>query len=136
MDKDGSILSSTEVWQDLDSWKVQSDEDVLKSFRAANDFFDDNEGLLKRPSLLLHVAKDPDAPPPPPPPPYLEGLADPAATPSMTMLSFYAFPPNSIADPDEFAVELKKTWKPFQALGRVYVAQEGVNAQMSIPTNV
>ena len=29
-----------------------------------------------------------------------------------------------------------KKWKPFGALGRVYVANEGINAQMSIPTNV
>jgi predicted sulfurtransferase len=31
---------------------------------------------------------------------------------------------------------LRKVWKPFDALGRVYVAEEGINAQMSIPTNV
>ena len=52
------------------------------------------------------------------------------------MISFYAFPPSGIDDPEDFAFDLKKKWKPFQALGRVYVAQEGINAQMSVPTNV
>mmetsp|Transcript_18327 Transcript_18327/g.27217 ORF Transcript_18327/g.27217 Transcript_18327/m.27217 type:complete len:647 (-) Transcript_18327:37-1977(-) len=60
----------------------------------------------------------------------------------MTMLSFYAFPPpaegagNGIEDPEEFAILLKKFWKPFSVLGRVYIAGEGVNAQMAVPTNV
>jgi predicted sulfurtransferase len=52
------------------------------------------------------------------------------------MLSFYAFPPMGLADPDAFALQLRKRFKPFHALGRVYVAVEGVNAQMSVPTNV
>lgn len=52
------------------------------------------------------------------------------------MLSFYSFPVGGIADPNEYAVTLKQLWKPFQALGRVYVAHEGVNAQMSVPTLV
>ena len=52
------------------------------------------------------------------------------------MLSFYAFPPSGIADSEQFAFDLRKKWKPFKALGRVYVATEGVNAQMSVPTNV
>ena len=52
------------------------------------------------------------------------------------MLSFYAFPPGGITDPEEFATRLRKLWKPFSVLGRVYVAREGINAQMSVPTNV
>ena len=56
---------------------------------------------------------------------------------SMTMLLFYSFPPNGgIEDPEDFALILRKKWKPFGALGRVYVAKEGVNPQMSVPTNV
>ena len=27
-------------------------------------------------------------------------------------------------------------WKPFKALGRVYVAKEGINGQMAVPSNV
>ncbi|OEU22842.1 hypothetical protein FRACYDRAFT_159704, partial [Fragilariopsis cylindrus CCMP1102] len=54
----------------------------------------------------------------------------------MTMLSFYAFPPSTVSDVEKFAFNLRKIWKPFQALGRVYVATEGVNAQMSVPTSV
>ncbi len=53
-----------------------------------------------------------------------------------TMLSHYAFPPTGVEDADAFAEQLRKSWKPFEALGRVYVAKEGVNAQMSVPTSV
>lgn len=31
---------------------------------------------------------------------------------------------------------LKEMWRPFKCYGRVYVAEEGVNAQMAIPSNV
>ena len=34
------------------------------------------------------------------------------------------------------AEELFALWKPFKALGRVYVAEEGLNAQCAIPSNV
>lgn len=124
-------------FQDVpDAWPVQTDDDVIRTFEKANEFFENNTNLLKRPSILIFVSRDPNAPPPPPPPSYLENMKDPSQSESMTMLSFYAFPPQGIADPDDFAQTLRKLWKPFQALGRVYVAQEGVNAQMSIPTNV
>ena len=53
------------------------------------------------------------------------------------MLSFYSFPPNGgIPDPESTAEQLKRLWRPFKALGRIYVANEGINAQMAIPTNV
>ena len=123
---------------------IESDDDVLSVFEKAQEFFtahnsnlsQDAANRLKRPSLLLHVRKDPNAPKPPPPPSYLENIADPKETDTMTMLSFYSFPDNGVQDPEEFGFFLRKIWKPFGALGRVYVAHEGVNAQMSIPTNV
>lgn len=137
VDDNGLIVNDVDVWNDLnDAWKIESDQDVLRTFSAADEFFEAHQDKLKRPSLLLYVAKDPNAPPPEPSPTYLENLPDPAATESMTMLSFYAFPPDAIRNPEDFAVSLRKLWKPFNALGRVYVAQEGVNAQMSVPTNV
>jgi hypothetical protein len=105
-------------------------------FEKADFFFQTNQNLLKRPSLLVFVSKDPNAPAAPPPPLYLQNLADPSQSDTMTMLSFYAFPPGGIQNPDDFATTLRKLWKPFHALGRVYVAHEGVNAQMSVPTNV
>jgi hypothetical protein len=105
-------------------------------FEKADYFFQTNQNLLKRPSLLVFVSKDPNAPAAPPPPLYLQNLADPSQSDTMTMLSFYAFPPGGIENPDDFATMLRKLWKPFHALGRVYVAHEGVNAQMSVPTNV
>lgn len=137
VDDKGSIVSDIEIWKDLkDAWKIESDQDVLRTFSAADAFFEAHQDRLKRPSLLVYVSKDPDGPPPAPTPTYLEGMPDPAATKSMTMLSFYAFPPDTIRTPEDFAMRLRKLWKPFNALGRVYVAQEGVNAQMSVPTNV
>ena len=142
--EDGSIVSPTDIESDPANatahfMTLSSDEDVERAFRLADDLYGDvsrGGDRLKRPSLLLHVAKDPDAPPPPPPPKYLVGMADPAQTESMTMLSFYAFPPEGVKDPEDFASSLRKKWKDFGALGRIYVAYEGTNAQMSVPTNV
>lgn len=142
--EDGSIVSPTDIESDPANatahfMTLSSDEDVERAFRLADDLYGDvtrGGDRLKRPSLLLHVAKDPDAPPPAPPPKYLVGMADPARTESMTMLSFYAFPPEGVKDPEDFASSLRKKWKDFGALGRIYVAYEGTNAQMSVPTNV
>jgi hypothetical protein len=57
--------------------EIESDADVIKSFAAADEFFEIHQDKLKRPSLLLHVAKDPNAPPPLPTPTYLEEHARP-----------------------------------------------------------
>jgi len=151
LDEDGNVLTSEEGDDDDDDdqnssplgmWRLETDEDVQNAFLQAEQFFqrhqEENESTsMKRPTLVIHVTKDPDAPPPPPPPPYLVGMPDPLTSPTMTMLSFYAFPPNGgISDPESTADQLKRLWRPFRALGRVYVANEGVNAQMSVPTNV
>ena len=61
-------------------------------------------------------------------------MSDPLSSSSYTMVSFYKF--YDIENPTEFVLSLEKLWKPFFALGRVYVAREGINAQMAIPTNV
>lgn len=121
-----------------DFWLVDSDDAVSETFRKASEYYQQQlPGTLKRPSLLLHLSPNPDAPKPLPPPAYLEGMPDPADTQTMTMLSFYAFPNPPITDPEAFGETLRKLWtKPFAALGRVYVAREGVNAQMAVPTNV
>ena len=34
------------------------------------------------------------------------------------------------------AKKLRAVWEPFGALGRVYVASEGINAQMAVPATV
>ena len=163
--EDGSIFSPGEEKFQVEGvdpyqefWDVENDEDVKRIFERADEFFQSyNDGLeeevgdseadsdsdsdgssrrLKRPSVLIHVRKDPNALPPLPPPAYLENMANPTETETMTMLSFYSFPTGGIKDPEKFALFLRKVWKPFDALGRVYVAEEGINAQMSIPTNV
>ena len=123
-------------------WSVNSDEDVSETFRKANEFFTSHNSdlavnlkrRLKRPAILIHVKRGRHEPILPPA--YLKGMPNPKETEAMTMLSFYSFPPGGIPDPEDFILFLKKVWEPFGALGRVYVAQEGVNAQMSVPTNV
>jgi UPF0176 protein len=46
-------------------------------------------------------------------------------------LSFYAYA--QITDPTQFRNDLFVAWNKLDALGRIYVANEGINAQMSIP---
>lgn len=47
------------------------------------------------------------------------------------IFSFYRY--IRIEDPDTFRDDLYKTWFPMNVLGRIYVAHEGINAQMSVP---
>jgi len=46
-------------------------------------------------------------------------------------LSFYRY--LSIPDPNAFRDELFATWHGMNVLGRIYVAHEGINAQLSVP---
>lgn len=46
-------------------------------------------------------------------------------------MSFYAYA--KIKDPKAFRDALFLAWEPLEVLGRIYVAQEGVNAQLSLP---
>lgn len=57
-------------------------------------------------------------------------LIDEAGKQRLT-LSFYAY--TKISDPKKFRDELFIAWNALDALGRIYVAHEGINAQMSIP---
>ncbi|GAX24973.1 hypothetical protein FisN_2Lh249 [Fistulifera solaris] len=134
VEEDGTISSSKTV--DDVVWKIESDQDVIDTFQKADRFFQVNASTLKRPSIVIKVQKDPNAAPPPPPPAYLQNMPDPSSSPTITMLSFYSFPPGGVENPEDFANLLRKSWKPFQALGRIYVAKEGINAQMSVPTNI
>jgi len=125
----------------LGTWPLESDDDVRRAFVRAEDFFrqhraNNETSSMKRPTIVLHVTKDPNAPPPPPPPAYLTDMPDPHSSPTMTMLSFYSFPPNGISDPESTAERLRRSWRPFRALGRAYVAREGINAQMAVPSDV
>lgn len=49
-----------------------------------------------------------------------------------TTISFYRYYP--IEDPQKFRDELYLKWKSFEVVGRVYVAQEGINAQIALPS--
>lgn len=111
---------------------IDNDESVMKIFEDADDFFLSHNQHLKRPLVILHVRGDLEIPLPS----YLKDMANPKDTKTMTMLSFYSFPPGGISDPGNFIRFLKKIWEPFDVLGRVYVATEGVNAQMAVPSNV
>ena len=57
-------------------------------------------------------------------------LIDEAGKERLT-LSFYAYA--KISDPKKFRDNLFIAWNALDALGRIYVAKEGINAQMSIP---
>lgn len=46
-------------------------------------------------------------------------------------LSFYRYV--KLADPVAFRTRLLAAWQPLQCLGRIYVANEGINAQMNVP---
>ena len=57
-------------------------------------------------------------------------LIDEAGKQRLT-LSFYAYA--KIEDPKKFRDDLFISWNAHDALGRIYVAHEGINAQMSVP---
>jgi UPF0176 protein len=48
-------------------------------------------------------------------------------------LSFYAYA--QIKNPTQFRNELFLAWNPLTVLGRIYVANEGINAQLSLPAD-
>jgi hypothetical protein len=90
----------------------------------------------KLPSLMLYVDPTPTSgfPPSSENQPWLRGMPDPLDSTEMSLLSFYRF--RKIAHPEETAEALKALWAPFHAVGRVYVASEGVNAQCAVPSSV
>jgi len=57
-------------------------------------------------------------------------LIDQAGKQRLT-LSFYAYA--KIENPKKFRDDLFIAWNALDALGRTYVAHEGINAQMSVP---
>lgn len=67
-------------------------------------------------------------------PQHLKDMPNPDNSPSFTLVSFYRFKP--VPDPDQQIARMHELWRPFKVLGRVYVAEEGVNAQMAVPTSV
>lgn len=46
-------------------------------------------------------------------------------------ISFYKY--HYLENPQEFRDELFRDWFPIECFGRIYVAREGINAQMSVP---
>ena len=48
-------------------------------------------------------------------------------------LSFYAYA--QIQNPTQFRNDLFLAWNPLEVLGRIYVAKEGINAQLSLPAD-
>jgi len=53
------------------------------------------------------------------------------STEKRTTLSFYQYA--HIVDPNAFRNELYEHWVKIGVCGRVYVAKEGINAQLSLP---
>lgn len=60
------------------------------------------------------------------------GLIDEAGKQRLT-LSFYAYA--KIEDPEFFRNSLFLAWNPLEVLGRIYIAKEGINAQLSLPAD-
>lgn len=59
-------------------------------------------------------------------------LIDEAGKTRLT-LSFYAYA--HLTNPKEFRDSLFLAWNPLEVLGRIYVATEGINAQLSLPAD-
>ncbi|MFM7856063.1 MAG: rhodanese-related sulfurtransferase [Flammeovirgaceae bacterium] len=51
-----------------------------------------------------------------------------------TTISFYKY--HHITDPKNFRDELYRLFDSLEILGRIYVAKEGINAQISVPTDL
>ena len=49
-----------------------------------------------------------------------------------TTISFYCY--HQIENPTDFRNQLFINWQPFEVVGRVYVANEGINAQIALPS--
>ncbi|CAM9524683.1 unnamed protein product [Scytosiphon promiscuus] len=64
-------------------------------------------------------------------PEWLRDVPDPELAEEWEMLSFYRFV--DIDQPEAFANMLQLAWAPLGVRGRVYVASEGINAQMAVP---
>src|SRR4051812_35083544 len=54
-------------------------------------------------------------------------------TESRTTLSFYKY--QTIENPKEFRNELYKGLDALKTFGRIYIASEGINAQLSVPSS-
>ncbi|CEM30980.1 unnamed protein product [Vitrella brassicaformis CCMP3155] len=110
---------------------VEGDADVVDSAHALKSVWSKAHSRGEKLGLLV---RPDDSKWPPPLPEWLVDCPDPTESPTMTLVSFYRFTP--IEDPQLMAESFRKLWEPLKALGRVYVASEGVNAQMAVPTNV
>ncbi|MFM8738968.1 MAG: hypothetical protein ACKOC0_02050, partial [Cytophagales bacterium] len=51
-----------------------------------------------------------------------------------TTISFYKY--HRITEPKTFRDELYRLLESLEVLGRIYVAKEGINAQISVPTSL
>lgn len=83
--------------------------------------------------LQFHLELDPSHVDPEPPR-WLRDLPDVSDPLEWQMVSFYRFV--SIGDPATYASMLTSLWRPLGVRGRVYVATEGINAQMAVPLEV
>ncbi|RZA25297.1 MAG: rhodanese-related sulfurtransferase [Proteobacteria bacterium] len=54
-------------------------------------------------------------------------------TSARTTLSFYRY--LNVENPETLMNELRAEWAPLDVLGRIYVAFEGINAQLSVPSD-
>lgn len=102
----------------------KSDEDLSTVFKFAHEAGVSLQLLLKPTPGIFPPPNESDE--------YLP--VDPDDSDKYTLVSFYKF--CEIPDTKSVKEEFFRLWSPLKALGRVYVAKEGVNAQMSVATNV
>lgn len=101
-----------------------SNSDLLEALKQADSYVS---------PLRLHVVSVPGVFPPAEVD-YFANMPDPSNTDSYSLISLFRF--SNITDTQKVVDELRELWSPFEALGRIYVAPEGINAQMTVPTNV
>ena len=132
---DDSEHAADADWEGLAA--LQSDAELQEAYAASQQARSSGVGKLRLCVLdtpvfqeFLHarrgyaVAKDGSLP---------GGLSPTDAT-HWIMTSFYTLRP--IADVEALCKRLVAAWQPLGVLGRVYVAEEGVNAQVSVPNNM
>ncbi|KAL3794962.1 hypothetical protein ACHAW5_000426 [Stephanodiscus triporus] len=92
--------------RDGDAWKLESNSNVRRAFVRAEEFF--LGVVVSRLPMPATMAGD--------------GVA------SSTLTTTTMRRPTLVV--------LRRVWRPFRALGHVYVATEGINAQMAVPMNL
>eukprot|EP00752_Nemacystus_decipiens_P011426 g10147.t1 len=117
-----ALYVKTSLEEDAERSMLTSDERLLAAISWAEE-----QGLCLNVCLDVHPDYEEEEAPE-----WLLDVPDPDLAEEWEMLSFYRFV--DIEQPESFANMLQSAWAPLGVRGRVYVASEGVNAQMAVPS--